>query len=239
MHKSLSVIIPCYNETARILPTLHHITKQLSQQKYDFEIIVVDDASTDASVSVIEQADFPHCHVINNVRNQGKGQSIRTGISQATKEWVMYTDADGMIPFTELKKFEPHLKKYDLLVGSRKMPGAEVTNKTGYRSLLSSGFAFFVKALVVRGFYDTQCPFKLFRKPVAQRLFSKGKVKHFAFDVELLFLAKKYKLKTKELPVQGQHKTNTTMRVFKDSLIMLFDLLRIRWNDFCKRYDGV
>lgn len=228
----LSVIIPAYNEAERIVPTLEKITKYLAEQKITYELLVVDDGSTDSTADIIRNmAEQNDCiRLISNERNQGKGASVKRGVINSWGEMVFFTDADLSTPIEEVPKFLKFFPEYDVVIGSRSIEGADVQiHEPLHRELLGKTFNKFVQVLCVGGIVDTQCGAKMFKKDVAQKIFPMVQTARFAFDVEVLHIAQKIGYKIKELPIQWFYSANTTVKTFSDGPKMLLDLFRIRW----------
>ena len=239
----LSVIIPAYNEEPNFKKgALDQVSKYLSKQQYSWEVLVVDDGSEDSTAALC--ADFARKH--NNFRviknpHQGKAETVKAGVRQAKGEYILFTDFDQSTPISELEKLLPFFEEFDIVIGSRQLPGAKREKEPIYRHLMGLVFNLLVQAIAVRGIWDTQAGFKCFKKDVAKILFEKlkvyGKGKKVkgalvtAFDVELLFIAKKHNYKIKEVPIIWHHEATTRVSPIKDSLRMLRDVLRIRLND--------
>ena len=239
----LSVIIPAYNEEPNFKKgALDQVSKYLSNQQYSWEVLVVDDGSEDSTAALC--ADFARKH--NNFRviknpHQGKAETVKAGVRQAKGEYILFTDFDQSTPISELEKLLPFFEEFDIVIGSRQLPGAKREKEPFYRHLMGLVFNLLVQAIAVRGIWDTQAGFKCFKKDVAKILFEKlkvyGKGKKVkgalvtAFDVELLFIAKKHNYKIKEVPIIWHHEATTRVSPIKDSLRMLRDVLRIRLND--------
>ena len=239
----LSVIIPAYNEEPNFKKgALDQVSKYLSNQQYSWEVLVVDDGSEDSTAALC--ADFASKH--NNFRviknpHQGKAETVKAGVRQAKGEYILFTDFDQSTPISELEKLLPFFEEFDIVIGSRQLPGAKREKEPIYRHLMGLVFNLLVQAIAVRGIWDTQAGFKCFKKDVAKILFEKlkvyGKGKKVkgalvtAFDVELLFIAKKHNYKIKEVPIIWHHEATTRVSPIKDSLRMLRDVLRIRLND--------
>ena len=239
----LSVIIPAYNEEPNFKKgALDQVSKYLSKQQYLWEVLVVDDGSEDSTAALC--ADFASKH--NNFRviknpHQGKAETVKAGVRQAKGEYILFTDFDQSTPISELEKLLPFFEEFDIVIGSRQLPGAKREKEPIYRHLMGLVFNLLVQAIAVRGIWDTQAGFKCFKKDVAKILFEKlkvyGKGKKVkgalvtAFDVELLFIAKKHNYKIKEVPIIWHHEATTRVSPIKDSLRMLRDVLRIRLND--------
>ena len=234
----MSVIIPTYNEEERIGGTLEKIAAYLSRQNYSHQIIVVDDASSDKTVKIIE--DFREKIVLlRNKRRKGKGYSVRQGVLSATGDFVLFSDADLSTPIEELEKLLFWLEKgYHLALGSRRLPDSEISIPQPFlRRLMGKIFNLLVRIFVVRGFCDTQCGFKCFEKKTANFLFGKQRLSGFCFDVEILYLAEKFKKRAKEVPVRWLNSPVSKIGPLKHSFLMFLDLFRVKLNDLRGVYD--
>ena len=238
MRPYLSVIIPTYNEEERIGGTLKKIAVYLSRQNYPYEIIVVDDASSDKTVKIIEDSG-EKIVLLRNKRRRGKGYGVRQGVLSATGDFVLFSDADLSTPIEESEKLLSWLKKgYHLAIGSRRLPDSEIPIPQPFlRRLMGKIFNLLVRIFVVRGFRDTQCGFKCFEKKTANFLFGRQRLSGFCFDVEILYLAKKFKKRVKEVPVRWLNSPVSKIGPLKHSFLMLLDLFRIKINDRRGVYD--
>lgn len=230
----LSVVIPAYNEEKTIGETLRRVDAYLRLKSFSSEILVSTDGSTDGTDRLVRT--FADAHSDRVVRllatpeNHGKGGAVRRAALAAAGERVLVTDADLSAPIKEMDKLLEALDGgCDVVIGSRavRSPGADV-RQSFKRALSGRIFNFFVRALVIKGFRDTQCGFKCFTREAAQALFSAQTVEGFSFDVEILYLAVQKKFKIKEVPVMWKEGRYTKIRLFGDSLKMLKQLFDIR-----------
>lgn len=234
----ISVIIPAFNEEKRIKKTLETILAYLERKKYSYEIIVVNDGSTDKTKEVILEFHNKKIRVVDNPRNCGKGYSVQQGFLAATKKWILFTDADLSTPIEELETSFRYTDTAPVIIGSRNLPMSHIVVKQPLlRSTLGRIFPFFVRLLLLPDIKDSQCGFKLFRSDVAKKIAEKQRIHGFCFDVELLFLAKKYKFMIQEIPITWSNDERSKIKIISDSFQMFVDLLRIRWNSFCGRYE--
>lgn len=230
----LSVIIPAYNEAARILPYLADIVAYTNRRGMSCEILVVDDGSVDGTSDVVERfrATAPHVRVIRHERNSGKGFAVRAGMLQARGERCLMADADGSIPIAELSRLDAAIDDgADLAIGSRFMaPQSDrpLPHAKWHRIVLGHVFNRAIQRLGLNGVPDTQCGFKLFRRAVARELFGAGTVDGFAFDLEILLLARHRGYRIAQAPIDWVDQPGSKVRVFRDGPIVFLDFLRIR-----------
>jgi len=238
----LSVVIPAYNEAERIGPTIEALRAYLRANGVDYEIIVVSDGSTDATESIVKQ------HVQNDSRiklvdyhpNKGKGRAVRVGMLEARKTNVLLSDADLATPIEDLEKLQQKALENgcDVVVGSRALKESVVIGwRPWYRELSGIVFNKFVRLLAVPGIHDTQCGFKYFRNGAAARIFPQARLDGFGFDVEALFLARKLGYRIGETGVRWKNSPATKVSVFRHTLPMVCEVVRVRINDWKKRYE--
>lgn len=227
----LSLIIPAYNEESRISGSLDKALEYFSRQDYSWEIIVVDDGSTDQTARIIENynAKNPNITLIKQV-NIGKGSAVRNGMLAAHGKYRVFTDADFSTPIYELEKVLPILSAgTDICIGSRSIDRSMVKeHQPFYREWMGKTFNKFVQLLVFKGIVDTQCGFKGFTASAAERIFSQAKINGFSFDVEVLFLAKLGKMTIKEVPIEWYNDERSKVNPISDSTRMFLELIKIR-----------
>ncbi len=234
----ISVIIPAYNEEKRLKKTLELIVAYLERKKHSYEIIVVNDGSTDKTKDVVLEFHNKKIRIFDNPRNCGKGYSIKQGFLAATKKWVLFTDADLSTPIEELETFFRYTDQAAVIIGSRNLSMSHIIVKQPFlRSTFGKIFPFFVRMLLLPSIRDSQCGFKLFRSDIAKKIASKQRISGFCFDAELLFLAKKYGFVIQEVPITWSNDERSKIKIFSDSIRMFADLLLIRWNEFFRRYE--
>jgi len=202
----LSVVIPAYNEAQRILPTLKSFHHYLSTQPLSFEIVVVSDGSTDATVACVQAFSIqnPEVRVIDYKYNKGKGYALRMGLLDAKGKWCVFSDADGSTPIEEVEKLllPLHAGTADVVIGSRYIKGATITHKQPYyRRVWSRLSNKIMQRFLLPGIVDPHCGFKAFTQEAAQALFSNAEVNGWSFDLEILALARKFNLRITEVPV--------------------------------------
>jgi len=237
MNKSISIVIPAYNEEKRIGLSLIQITKYMDENKYNYEIIIVDDNSTDNTLKIIKNFKSDKIKIIKNIVNRGKGYSVKKGILNSKHPFVLFSDADLATPIEELKKFMELIAKYDIVIASRNLKGSYIKVKQPfYRKFLGKSFPLLVNLIVLNKFEDTQCGFKLFKTNVAKKIVSLQTFDGFSFDVEILFIALKLGFKIKEEPVTWINKDGSKVKLIGDTFKMFFDLFKIRFNNHIGKY---
>jgi dolichyl-phosphate beta-glucosyltransferase len=238
----LSVIIPAYNEAQRIGKTLQTILAYLRQQPYPAEVIVVDDGSVDGTTDAVAPfcGGMPPVYLLHNGRNRGKGFSVRQGFTQARGAYLLFSDADLSTPIKEVDALLAALQEpIEIAIGSRALPDSRVeVHQPWFRESMGRCFNLLVRALAVPGIHDTQCGFKCFRREAALAICQHMTSERFGFDVEMLYAARKLGYRMREVPIVWRNSPQTRVRVLRDSMSMLRDLLRVRWHDICRRYDA-
>lgn len=229
----LSIIIPSYNEKGRIGATLGKIYDFLKTKNYAYEIIVVDDGSLDDTVQVVLNSQLykeEKLKLIKNGINKGKGYSVKNGIFNSVGDYVLFSDADLSTPIEEFDKLLGIMSKgYDIVIGSRALKDSSVVlHQPWYRELMGKVFNLFVKMLLIGEFKDTQCGFKLFKGDVAREIARHMRVDGFAFDVEMLYIARVKKYKIKESGVRWENSPESKVRLFHSPVSMFFDLIKIK-----------
>ena len=233
----ISVVIPAYNEEKRIEPTLKRAINYLRSHFDNYEIIVVDDCSTDNTNNIVSKYKKNNVKSLRNKKNKGKGYSVKHGIQNAKYSLVLFSDSDLATPIEELGKFMHHIKEYDIVIASRNMKESNIKVKQPLcRQLMGKTFPLLVNLIALRGFKDTQCGFKLFKTDIAKKVVSLQTFERFSFDVEILFIAKKLGYKIKEVPVVWIDKEGSKVSPIKDSIKMLIDLFKIRYNSLLGKY---
>ena len=234
----LSVIIPAYNEEERIIPTIGAIASYISTQNYPWELIVVDDGSTDCSVELVKSLGLVNLRVLTAPQNGGKGSAVQRGILAAHGEYILFSDADNSTPIEELEKLLSQIteNKYDVAIGSRAAEGAAEMKRSFFRQLLSVGLRWVVKYIFQINISDTQCGFKLYKREAALKLYSSQTEMGFSFDLEILYLASKFGYKTVEVPVQWIDAPGSKVNTRKETGRFLVTLVKIKINDFFGNY---
>jgi len=235
----LSVIIPSFNEEQRIEKTLLAVSEFLKNQTYAYEILVVSDGSHDKTAQEVIDLEnsIPNLRLINNKENHGKGWVTKQGMLEATGDVRLFMDADNSTAVDEVAKMLPFFEKgYDVIVGSRRIEGSNIAVKqSAIRDFLGGVFRFIVHTLVPVGVTDTQCGFKAFSGAAAQNIFPKQTIFRWAFDVEILALARKQGYKIQEVPVTWVNDGASHVK-FSGMINMLFEVIQIRLNLWSGKY---
>lgn len=230
---SLSIVVPAYNEAGRIGTSLHTLLQWTADHAPSAEIIVVDDGSRDTTVALVTALAQHHPRLrIEALRsNRGKGAAVRRGVEVATGQWILFTDADLSTPIAEVDKLIAATQAgADIAIASRDVAGSDIArHQPAYREAMGRTFNALVRALALPGFADTQCGFKLFRSVAAKRAFGRMTIERFAFDVEVLFIARKLGYRIAEVGVRWVNDDRTTVSPIKDASRMLVDIARIRY----------
>jgi glycosyltransferase involved in cell wall biosynthesis len=237
----LSIVIPAYNESARIERTLDRVMSCVQQQGWDAEVLVVDDGSKDDTPEIVERwmQLYPRLHLIENNGNRGKGYSVRNGLLQAAGEIVMFTDADLSAPMEEANLLMAAIARgADVAIGSRWLDKTrQTTHQPIYRRFFGRCFNWVTRTVMGLPFKDTQCGFKAFRREVAQTIFRLQTIERWGFDPEILFIAQKLKYSIVEVPVTWGHDERSRISYLKDGMKMLEEMAQIRTNSLRGRYD--
>lgn len=244
----LSLIIPAYNEESTIENTLSKTIEHLSARQYGWEVIVIDDASTDATVERVKLFISSHqgarVRLLINEHNRKKGAAIKRGILAAEGRYSIFMDADYAYPITQLNSFlEPLAGGADVVIGNRADPKTTYLVRPVFfsyiyqRYILSRVFNFMVRFFLIKGVRDTQCGLKGFDTVAAKTIINKITIFNFAFDVELLHIAQRNSMKIVQVPVTFNYiEEPSSVRLLKDSFTMLKSLFRIKFNGWMKRY---
>ncbi len=235
----LSIIIPAYNEEARLPETLHSIATYIRACGRPTEVIVVNDGSQDRTAAVAEslRGEFPALRVLSNEVNRGKGFSVRRGMLEARGRVVLFTDADLSSPIEEAGKLLAALDTNDVAIGSRALDRSLISvRQSAAREFAGIVFNKIARLCLRLPFVDTQCGFKAFRRDRCRILFEQQRIERFGFDPELLYLARHHGLRAAEIPVRWAHCPATKVNMVRDSARMFFDLFYIRWNALLGRY---
>lgn len=232
----LSLVVPAYNEGKRIGANLRIIEAYLASLEKPYEIIVVNDGSSDNTADVARD----YAGISGNVKlisyelNRGKGYAVRQGVLAARGEYIGFSDADLSAPVSEMSKlFEAMFKGYDIAVGSRAVKGSNITtHQPLYRELGGKGLNLIIRLFAVPGIHDTQCGFKLLRSKAAKEIFERCILDGWGFDIEVLYLARKLGFAVSEVPVQWGHAESSSMRALKAGIDVIKDIIRIRTHSY-------
>ncbi len=235
---ALSLVIPAFNEQARLPYTLDQLERFIGEHALDCEVIVVDNGSADATSVVVQQAAlrFPQLRLLRT-DGRGKGLAVRSGMLAARGAVRIFGDADLSWSLEELIRFPALVSNATpIVIGSREGLGARRVGEPYYRHLMGRIFNRVVQALAVPGIQDTQCGFKAFRDEAAEAIFSRQRIDGFGFDVEVLFVARLLGCGIAEMPLRWEHKQNSRVQPVRDTLDMLADIVRVRINAAMGRY---
>lgn len=218
---SISVVIPAYRAEDCIAATLDDVQAWLDAAGLEHEVIVVSDASPDRTADVVRERGRG-VRLLAAETNRGKGDSVRRGMLDATKRWAVFTDADNSTAISHLERFAGHEEQADMIIASRFAPGAEIVRpRPALRRAMGAVFPAIINTLMPTGVRDTQCGFKAFRMSRARRLFELQSVDGFAFDVELLLLARRMGLRIAEVPIRWDNPDESTVRAPVEAMKML------------------
>jgi dolichyl-phosphate beta-glucosyltransferase len=228
---ALSIVIPAYNEASRLPPTLRRIRDYLDGRPDSYEILVVDDGSSDGTAEAARDAKCPGLQIVRTEPNRGKGHAVRRGMLLAGGDRRLMTDADLSTPIEDLEKLQQRLVLgYDIAIGSRALPGADVqVHQPWYRENAGRVFNLMVRLLALPDLHDTQCGFKLWTAEAAREAFAAARLDGFCFDVEALYIARMKGRRIAEVPVTWRNDAGTRVGTFRGMTAFL-DLVRIRLN---------
>jgi dolichyl-phosphate beta-glucosyltransferase len=239
-YPNYSIVIPAFNESARIPGTLASVVACIRERGWRAEVIVVNDGSRDATADLVRAfaLNAPEVRLIENPGNRGKGYSVRAGMLQALGEVVMFTDSDLSAPIEEAERlFAAIAEGADIAIGSRWLESSRQTHRQPfYRQFFGRCFNAVTRAVMGLHFADTQCGIKAFTRAAAQTVFQLQTIERWGFDPEILFIALKRGLRVVEVPVSWAHDERSRISYLKDGLKMLEDIATIRWNAFRGRY---
>lgn len=234
----LSVVIPVYNESERI-ENLPKIFEYLISNKFNYEVIVVNDGSRDDTLAKLKtiQKHF-NFRIISYYPNKGKGYAIKKGMLAAKGDYRLFTDVDLSTPIEEFERFLPFLQSHDIIIATRKKKGAHLKIRQGkIRETLGKAYTLLTKNILHLPLSDFTCGFKVFSKEAAERIFFKSQIKRWGFDPEILFIATKKRLKIKEVSVVWMNNPNSKVRFPQDAINSFSELIRIKIYDFIGRYN--
>lgn len=236
----LSIIIPAHNEANRLPRTLEQIFKYLKAQNYSSEVVVVENGSSDNTLELATQFIKDHSNlVVVQEHQKGKGNAVRRGMLVARGEYRFICDADLSMPIEDLAKFlPPALADFDIAIGSREAPGAIRYNEPPYRHIGGRAINLAIRFFILPGLQDTQCGFKCFRAETTQMLFEQQTQMGWSFDIELLYLARRKKLRIREIPIHWYFDAGSKVNAIRDALRMISDIFRIHLNAIRGIYDS-
>jgi dolichyl-phosphate beta-glucosyltransferase len=230
---ALSIVIPCYNEEQRLPRTIEQIERYLDGRGITYELILVDDGSTDGTRKIMDAAAErnPRVRLEALPQNRGKGRALAEGVAAAKGSEILVTDADLSTPIEELEKLQAELSKgAGVAIASRALRGSRVeVSQPIYRVLMGKAFNLMVQIVLLPGIWDTQCGFKLFRADVAHEVFTGLTTDGFGYDPEVLYRAKRHGVRIAEVPVVWRNSAPTKVSPIKSSLDMFKHVLRIRF----------
>jgi dolichyl-phosphate beta-glucosyltransferase len=235
-----SIIIPAYNEAARIAPTLEKILAYAAQQAWQAEIIVVNDGSRDNTAEIVRAwtRRSPAVKLVENPGNRGKGYSVRNGMLQAQGDILLFSDADLSSPIHEaLKLFAALESGAEVAIGSRWLNRELQTERQPFhRQFFGRIFNLALRIVLNLKQKDTQCGYKAFTRRAADAIFPRQRIERWGFDPELLFLAQQLGFKVTEVPVEWAHDDRSKIHPLKDGVKMFFEMLKVRWNSITGKY---
>ena len=238
-----SIVIPAYNESARLSSTLQNVLAYVRRQDWDAEVIVVNDGSRDNTAEIVREFGEKDAalRLIENPGNRGKGYSVRNGILNARGDIVVFSDADLSSPIEEMPKLLRALAAgADIAIGSRWLKAELQTQRQSlHRQLFGRIFNLLLRLTLGLQFADTQCGFKAFTRRAAQTILPLQRIERWGFDPEILFLARKFGFRVEEVPVLWGHSGGTRIHPLVDGAHMFQEMLRVRWYDLTGKYGGV
>lgn len=234
----LSIIIPAYNEEARLPGTLHKVDSFLSEQAYTFEVLLVENGSSDRTADIAVQFAARHPFFrFMRVGTKSKALAVKHGMLAASGEYRFLCDADLSMPIEELPKFlPPAQEEFDVAIGSREVCGAVRYREPLYRHLMGRAYNVLIQRFLVDGIEDTQCGFKSFSGDAAECLFRMQCMEGLSFDAELLFIARNLGFRIVEVPIKWYFNGDSRVRLMRDSASMIWDIVRIRRNGQVGKY---
>lgn len=228
----LSLIIPAYNEALRLCPSLEKILAYLHSRSFTAEVIVVDDGSSDGTGDVARQALEGQAtyRVLRNEPNRGKALSVKRGLLEGRGQYLLFSDADLSTPIDEADKLLAELEAgADVAIASRQLPGSKLAvHQPWYREMGGRMFGVLNKTILLPGIPDSQCGFKAFKREAAHRILAHQKLTGWAFDAELMYIARKLGLRIAQVPVTWVNDPNSKVKMLRDGFKMVGDLLRVK-----------
>ncbi len=232
MGVDLSIIIPAYNEEWRLPPTLLDMVDYFDGRDLNYEILVVDDGSTDHTAEVVKRLEKirQQVHLIQLPHNRGKGHAVKTGVLNSVGKYVLFADADGSTPIQEIERLEAKFdEETKIVIGSRALPSEHTSvTRSWYHTFLERVFNICVKLLILPGIADTQCGFKMFTAECTFFLFERQQAERWSFDIEILFLARKAGIKVVEVPINWNDVPGSKLNLFIDAIGMFCDIFTFK-----------
>lgn len=229
----LSIIIPLYNEEKRVIESIGKLDSYFSNQKYSYEIIFVNDGSSDETISKLKTriSKLRNIRIIDNKKNHGKGYVVRQGIMSAVGKYILFTDVDLSTPIKEIEKLLPYIEKYPVVIGSRylKKDSIKIAQPLS-RRIISRVGNLFIKLFLGLSYVDTQCGFKLFESKAAKDIFKKSTIDRWGFDMEILAIAKALGYKVKEVAVDWYDDPRSQVRASRAAWNTIKEVAKIRSN---------
>ena len=235
----VSVVIPAYNEEGRIVETLKSIHRYFHGKSLTWQIIVVNDGSTDNTAEVLDtiREEITDLIVISDSPNHGKGYAVKRGVEASRGEFILFADADNSTPIEELEKFYPHLIDNKVVIGSRYLSESNVVvRQPWHRAIIGRIGNMLIQFLLLEGVKDTQCGFKAFQHDAAREIFSRMRMNGFGFDIEILAIARLLNFSIKEVPVSWYNSPESRVRPVKDALRTFGEVIHIKLNLLGSRY---
>jgi len=227
----LSVIIPAHNEENRLPKALEQVLRFLKEQPFTSEVIIVENGSSDKTLEVAQKFTESHKNVRVIQSERGKGAAVKRGMLEAQGEYRFMCDADLSMPVEEITKFiPPALEDFHIAIASREAKGAVRYNEPPYRHLGGRGINFLIQLFILPGLNDTQCGFKCLRADVAEKIFNLQTLQGWSFDIEILYIARRYGYQIQEIPIHWYHDADTKVRALPDAIRMFQDIFRIHAN---------
>ena len=234
----LSLIIPAYNEEKMIKGTLEKVLKFLSKKNYGWEVIVVDDGSSDKTSEIVKEFEKRGVALVTHKNNEGKGAAIRTGVKKSKGKYIIFSDADLSVSIKNIDQFLSELKKSGAVIGSRRVRGATIEiHQPWLRENLGRGFTFLTRVVTGVNLSDFTCGFKGFQIKAAKEIFKRTLIDRWAYDSEILFLANKLGYKIRQMPVSWENREDTRVSLGSAIITSFIDLLKVRVYNILGRYD--
>lgn len=237
----LTILIPSYNEGKIIKKTIKEISDFLAKKNYTWEIVVVDDGSSDDSSDIVKSLQSPNLNLIGYKVNRGKGGALKEGVRYAKGKFIIFTDADLSVPIDSVDAFLEALEggRSEVAIGTRKIKSAKVLiHQPWWRENLGKGFTFITRLITGVNVSDFTCGFKGFTSESAKKIFGQSLITRWAYDAEILFLTKKYGYTISEIPVIWINRKDTRVKLWNAVVTSFIDLIRIRLNNLSGKYEA-